>query len=204
MPAMTKLLASVLGRGAVTVLLASLVGCQRGEASRESPAVVPSSSSTAGPSLKGLPQSPPLPGDNDPAPASPAPLPENLSLGDQLAREASSRPAGAVRSEDLVAALEAKGIRLARSRQVLGKTLHARYCAIAVTAAGLVASVCEFDSGPEALAAVKDSGERFGKAMPDRLFVTNGNSLLTIANLGDLANAEAQTIAASFAALKTI
>jgi hypothetical protein len=207
MPAMTKLLASVLGRGAVTVLLVRLVGCQGGAASRESaPAVAPSSASPPGGSLilRGLPLSPLLPGDNDPAPASPAPLPENLSLGDQLVHEASSRPAGAARSEDLVAAVEAKGIKLARTRQVLGKTLHARYCAIAVTVTGLVASVCEFDSASAALAAAKDSEQRFGKAIPDRRFVTNGNSLLTIANLTDSAGAEAQTIAASFAALKTI
>jgi hypothetical protein len=203
MPAMTKLLASVIGRGAVTVLVASLVGCQGGEASR---AVPPSSASPAGLplTLGRLPLSPPLPGDNDPAPVSPAPVPENLSLGDQLAHEASSRPAGAVRSEDLVAAVEAKGVTLVRTRQVLGKTLHARYCAIAVTGSGLVASVCEFDSAPAALAAVTDSGERFGKAMPNRRFITNGNSLLTIANLSDPAGAEAEIIAASFAALKTI
>jgi hypothetical protein len=205
MPAMTKLLASVLGRGAVTVLVASLVGCQGGAASRESPpAAAPSSASPAGLSLKGLPLSPALPGDNDPTPASPAPLPENLSLGDQLVHEAASRPTGAARSEDLALALEARGIKLVRTRQVLGKTLHARYCAIAVTAAGLIASVCEFDSAPAALAAAQDSEQRFGKAIPDRRFVTNGNSLLTIANLSDATESEAQITAASFAALKTI
>src|SRR6185295_14082569 len=207
MPAMTKLLASVLGRGAVTVLLVSLAGCQGGEASRASaPAVAPSSVSPAGLALRlrGLPLSPPLPGDNDPAPASPAPVPENLSLGDQLVREASSRPAGAARSEDLVAALQATGIEVVRTRQVLGKTLQARYCAIAVTAGGLVASVCEFDSGPAARAGQTDSEQRFGKAMPNRRFAINGNSLLTIANVSDPLEAEAQTIAASFAALKTI
>jgi hypothetical protein len=148
-----------------------------------------------------LPVPPPLPGDEDPAPEPPAPLPENVSLVDRLAREASSRPAGAVRSEALVAALETRGVKVARSRQVLGKTLDARYCAIAVTAAGLVASVCEFDTAAAAAAAAKDSERRFGKPMPDRRFVTNGKSLLTIANLRDTVEGEASTIAAAFAAL---
>lgn len=194
---MSQLLASVRRRGAVIVLVAGLAGCRGGDTSRQSShSATPSVISTAD-----LPVAPPLPGDNDPAPVSPAPLPENLSLVDRLAREASGRPAGAVRTEALVAALEAKGIAVARTRQVLGKTLHARYCSIAVTTAGVVASVCEFDSSSAALAALKDSEQRFGKPMPNRRLVTNGKSLLTIANLRDAVEDEANAIAATFAAL---
>ena len=151
----------------------------------------------------GLPVAPPLPGDNDPAPAPPAPLPEALPLPERLAHEAASRPTGAVRSEQLVAALEAKGIAVARTRQVLGRTLNARYCAIAVTGAGLVASVCEFDSPSAAIAAQHDSEARFDRPMPNRRFVTNGNSLLTIANLRDSVADQANTVAATFAALRS-
>jgi hypothetical protein len=189
-------LAPVRRRGAVIVLVASALACHRADSSRQSSQSNPPSISTAS-----LPVPPPLPGDDDPAPQPPAPLPENVSLTDRLAREASSRPAGAVRSEALVEALKARGIAVTRTRQVLGKTLDARYCAIAVTAAGLVASVCEFDSEAAARAAVKDSEQRFGKPMPDRRFVTNGKSLLTIANLRDTVESEATTVAATFAAL---
>jgi hypothetical protein len=190
-------LASALRRGGVVMLVTGLVACRSSDASRQSspPASPPLSSAS-------LPAPAPLPGENDPAPTSPAPLPEALSLGDRLAREASSRPAGAVRSEALVAALEAKGIAVARTRQVLGKTLNARYCAIAVTGAGLVASVCEFDSEAAARTAAKDSEERFGEAMPNRRFVTNGKSLLTVANLRDAVDDEARAIAAAFTALR--
>jgi hypothetical protein len=171
-----------------------LVACRGGEASRES---APSTHQGQ------LPVLAPLPGDNDPAPASPAALPASLAIGERLAREQAARPAGAVRVEQLVVALEAKGIAVARTRQVLGSTLSARYCAIAVTAAGVVASVCELDSAEAAEAAQKDSEQRFGKAIPDRRFVTNGKSLLTIAGAHGAAQDEANAIAATFAALHT-
>jgi hypothetical protein len=195
--AMTKPLAP-LGRGAVMMLVAGLCACRGADASRESASnAAPSSFSTAN-----LPVTPPLPGDNDPAPVSPAPIPMARSLPDQLGHEAASRPAGAVRGEQLVTSLQGHGIAIARTRQVLGKTLNARYCAIAVTEAGLVASVCEFDTPAAATAAIHDSEQRFGKPMPDRRFVTNGKSLLTIGNLSDAAEREARTIATAFAALR--
>jgi hypothetical protein len=174
--------------GLALVLVAGLVGCRGGDAPPARPA-----SSVARP----LPAEP-----DDPMPASPAAAPENLSLYGRLAREAESRPAGAVRTEALVAALKDHGIPVARSRQVLGKTLNARYCGIAVTGAGLVASVCEFDSALDARAALKDSEQRFGKAMPDRRLMTNGKSLLTIANLRAAGEQEARSIAAIFTALR--
>jgi hypothetical protein len=190
-----KLLASGHRRGAVTLLAACLLGCRGADTSRQSP-------STASPfSTASLPVSPPLPGDDDPAPPSPAPIPEAASLGERLAREAASRPAGAVRTEALVEALKAQGIAVTRTRQVLGKTLSARYCAIAVTAGGLVASVCEFDSSEAAIAAAKDSEQRFGAPMPDRRFFTNGKSLLTIANVRDAVEPEAGAVAATFTGL---
>ena len=195
---MATLLDSVIRRHAVIVLLGCLLGCRGGDTPHHSSA----SSTAPGFSTAGLPVTPPLPGDNDPAPPSPAAMPENLSLTERLAREAASRPQGAIRTEELVAALQAKGVAVARTRQVLGKTLHARYCGIAVTRDGLVASVCEFGSAPEAAAALKDSEQRFGKAMPNRRLATNGKSLLTIANLRDSAAQEASAVEATFAALR--
>lgn len=195
---MTKLLTPVIGRGAVALLLACLHGCHSGDTSRESMSSAAPASLAA---VDRLPVSPPLPGDNDPAPASPAPRPEESTLGGQLSHEAMARPTGAVRSEDLVAALKSHGVTVARTRQVLGKTLHAGYCAIAVTASGLVASVCEYESAAAARAGLADSETRFGKSMPNRRLLTNGKSVLTIANLQDSVADEARTIAATFAAL---
>jgi hypothetical protein len=191
-----SMLASVHRRGAVIALVVGLIGCRGVDASRQA-----GNSATPSPAT-GFPIPPPLPGDNDPAPASPAPLPEALPLPERLAREAASRPTGAVRSEQLVAALEAKGVAVGRTRQVLGRTLNARFCAIAVTGDGLVASVCEFDSPSAAIAAQKDSEQRFGRPMPNRRFMTNGQSLLTIANLRDSVEPQAQIVAATFAALR--
>jgi hypothetical protein len=193
---MAKNSSSVVRRDVVLVVLAGLVGCRAGDTRQTGARPGGAAISTAG-----LAVAPSLPGDHDPAPPSPAALPDGVSLVDRMAREASSRPATAVRSEALVIALEAQGISVARTRQVLGKTLRARYCGLAVTATGLVASVCEYDSAPEAVAAMKDSVERFGKAMPNRRLLTNGNSLLTIANVRDAVEAEARTVAQAFAAL---
>lgn len=199
MPAMTKL-ASVLGRGAIAVLVVGLCACRGSDASRESASAAPANSSQATPRGK-LPVPPPLPGDNDPAPKPPAEVPEALSLGDRLAREAASRPAGAVRSEDLLEAIKAKGITVTRSRQVLGQTLNASYCAMAVLEDGLVASVCEYESPAAATAAMKHSEQRFHK-VPNRRLLINGKSLLTIANVRDAVENQANTVAAVFSELK--
>lgn len=200
MPAMTKL-ASLLGRGAIIVLAVGLCACRGRDASRESaPAGDPSNSLAT---LRDkAPTPPPLPGDNDPAPSGPAlPGGEQLSLAERLTREASLRPAGAVRSEDLVVALKAKGITVTRTRQVLGRTLNAQYCSMSVLGEGLVASVCEYETPEAAAAALKYSEERFGRTIPNRRLLTNGKSLLTIANVRDSVENDVKTVAAAFSAL---
>src|SRR5689334_18057924 len=111
-------LASVRRRAAVALLAVGLIGCRGGDAPRHADnSAAPSSLAAIG-----LPVAPPLPGDNDPAPAPPVALPGALSLPEQLAHEAAARPAGAVRSEQLVAALETRGVAVARTRQVLART----------------------------------------------------------------------------------
>jgi len=130
----------------------------------------------------------------------PAPAPP-LSLGDRLAREASSRPADAVRMEDVVAALEAHGVAVARTRQVLGSTVGARYCAVALTADGLGVAACEYDSDEAARAGLVSSQARFDEKIPGRRLVVNGKTLLTVAPAGSELGEESRTVTTIFASL---
>lgn len=204
---MTMLLASFSRCGAVGALVAAVLGCRGADASRESASTATVASTKPSVSLPALrsqvPVPPPLPGDLDPAPAPPVVLPgsHTETLGERLAREAAARPAGAPSAEQLAAALTAKGVSVARTRQVLAQTLGARYCAVALTARGVVASVCELDDAAAVATARRLSEQRFGTAMPNRRFVARGKSLLTIGNLSAGVDDEVSMIAATFAAL---
>lgn len=139
-----------------------------------------------------------------PPPAAPAAATQEaeLSLDERLAREATSRPAKAIRMEDLLAALKERGVAVARTRQVLGGTWGARYCAIAQTENGLGLATCEFDSAEAARAGMAASKARFDKLMPGREAHLNGQSLLTIAPRDPALDDESRTVAATFAALE--
>jgi hypothetical protein len=136
-------------------------------------------------------------------PAAPAIQEHGRPLEERLASEAKSRPPKAIRMEDLLAALKDRGVGVARTRQVLGGTWGARYCAIAQTEKGLGLATCEFDSAEAARAAVAASKARFDKLMPGRETFLNGQSLLTIAPRDPDLDDESRTVAAVFAALGT-
>jgi hypothetical protein len=122
-------------------------------------------------------------------------------LGERLAHEAKSRPAKAVRMEDLLAALEQRGVAAARTRQVLGSTWGARYCAIAQTEDGLGLATCEFESAEAARAGLAMSRKRFDSLVPGRETQLNGRTLLTIAPRDPALDEEARTVTAVFAGL---
>src|SRR4029079_2296851 len=85
---------------------------------------------------------------------------ERLSLQEHLAREATSRPAGGRRAEDLAAALGRGGIVLGPAQQVLARTIGARFCLATHSAAGLGVSICEFRDAADAargLGAVRET-----------------------------------------------
>jgi hypothetical protein len=103
--------------------------------------------------------------------------------------------------EDLLATLKDRGVAVARTRQVLGGTWGARYCAIAQTEKGLGLATCEFDSAEAARAGMAASKARFDKLMPGREMLVNGQSLLTIAPRDPALDGESRTVAAIFAAL---
>lgn len=152
------------------------------------------------------PAAPPSPAASaPPAPAAaPAAAPETgpaLSLADRLAKEASSRPEGAIRLEDVVAALKEHGVSVARTRQVLGSMVGARYCAIAMTAHGLGVAACEFDSPESARAGLVSSQARFDSEIPGRQLLVNGKTLLTVAPAAAALGEESHTVTTLFASL---
>jgi hypothetical protein len=74
-----------------------------------------------------------------------APRPENpRDIGALFQVEASNRPAGALRVEDVLAAFRRSGIELSEERQHLGRPYGARYCVGAKSSPELALSVCEY------------------------------------------------------------
>ncbi len=141
-----------------------------------------------------------------PLPAAPAAQPRShLSLAERLAREASSRPDGAIRVEDLTAALARRGVETVRTRQVSAAPVGAAYCATALTRHGLGLAVCEFDTARAAEEGRARSRQLFDRLMPDRTLLVSGSSLLTITRHDDPVLAtEAGLATESFAALGAI
>jgi hypothetical protein len=105
-----------------------------------------------------------------------------------------------VRLEDVVAALKEHGVAVARTRQVLGSVVGARYCAVAMTERGLGVAACEYDSADSARAGMVSSQARFDQEIPGRRLLVNGKTLLTVAPAG-ADGEEARTVTAIFAAL---
>jgi hypothetical protein len=136
------------------------------------------------------------------AKAAPTPRPGGGgSIAERLAEEARTRPAGAIRLEDLVAKLEEHGVAIARSRQVLAEVVGARYCALALTQDGLGVVACEYDSPEAAQAGLADSKAKFDKALPGRRLLTNGKTLLTLTAARAALEEESKTVTALFAQL---
>lgn len=103
---------------------------------------------------------------------------------DELAREAKQRPTGTPSAESVLDALEAKGLKLERRRQVLARIVGASFCMTGLFAGGASVSVCEY---PDEAAAAKGrdlSLEKF-KALPNRQIFVNKKTTLTLTSTGD-------------------
>jgi hypothetical protein len=123
-------------------------------------------------------------------------------LPDRLAREAATRPSGVIAVEAVMAALRGAGIPIGASRQVLARPIGARYCALARTPAGLVASVCEFEDDGQAARGVDLSRRTFDPLIPGRRLVHKRGTALTLTAGGDPGrSAQAARAEAAFAAL---
>ena len=132
------------------------------------------------------------------APVPPVGVEGPLTLNERLAREAASRPSGALAAETVAAKLSAAGVPIGALRQVLARPLGARYCALARTASGLVVSLCEFDDDAQAARGVDLSRKTFDRLIPGRRLAHRRGTLLTLtlgapdpARLAEGARAEA-------------
>jgi hypothetical protein len=140
-----------------------------------------------------------------PAPAAaPEPTPEREGGGgliDELAREAKGRPTGTPAAEAVLDALEAKGLKFERRRQVLARVVGASFCMTGLLAGGASISVCEY---PDEAAAAKGrelSLEKF-KALPNRQIFVNKKTTLTLTSTGDGASSDvADKVKTTFSAM---
>jgi hypothetical protein len=127
------------------------------------------------------PSPPPPPIASQPAVAEPVSVMEGpLTLNERLAREAASRPSGALPAETVAAKLSAAGVPLGALKQVLARPLGARYCALARTTSGLVVSLCEFDDDAQAARGVDLSRKTFDHLIPGRRLAHRRGTLLTL------------------------
>ncbi|HEX5656203.1 MAG TPA: hypothetical protein VFX59_03370 [Polyangiales bacterium] len=132
-----------------------------------------------------------------------APKKAKLPLGEQLVREASARPKRAVRPEQLIEALAAKGVTIARHRQVLASPVEASYCEALTTAQGLGLALCEYADADAAANGRAQSKRAFDRLIPGRALDTNANSLLTVTAAGnDEGERQRELARRTFAALQ--
>jgi len=119
-----------------------------------------------------------------PAPVAAAPAPTRpdgaLSLGERLAREAASRPAGGLRVEAVAQTLAAGGLALGPLHQVLARTVGARYCASARSAAGSAVALCEFADDATAARGLDYSRATFDRLVPGRRLARARNLTVTL------------------------
>ena len=134
------------------------------------------------------------------APSTDPPVSRPLPV--RLQAEAAARPGGALRAEELVAALEKRGVHVSRTRQVLASTVGASYCAMVMTEKGLGLALCEYPTPGDAELGLGRSHARFDHLAPGRTLVVGGQSLLTISpHQGDALAGEARVTAELFASL---
>jgi hypothetical protein len=124
-----------------------------------------------------------------------------VSLGDKMAQEATARPAGALRAEDVFAAFQKEGMKLKEPpKQHMGSPVGAMYCAGALSEANLAMSVCEYRDEAAAKKGKDESANAF-KAIPNRDIYVNKQTTLTILQnpKGPESEAESKRIVAQFA-----
>ena len=133
----------------------------------------------------------------------PTPPAEAPTLGGLLARERDTRSHATPAVEQVATALERAGVPLSPMKQVLARTVGARYCAASTTTAGLAVAVCEFGSDAEAASGLAFSHRTFDPLIPGRSLTRNGATVLTLTPASSTANvhAQAERAAATFATL---
>lgn len=114
------------------------------------------------------------------------------TVGGRLQYEAAHRPAAALRAEDVLASLDAAGIKLAEQKQYIAMTVKAAYCVGGQTADGLSVAVCEYETPAAAEAGRVFVTERFRIPDLDRVIHVRGATTLALGHhvslpLGDSA-----------------
>ena len=104
---------------------------------------------------------------------------ELRSLAGRLAFEAANRPSGTPRLEALVTAAATAGVEIVDTRQYLGLTAAAAYCAGGRTADGLAVAVCEYPDPAAAAAGRAHVERRFPDVGLSRRIVIRGATTLT-------------------------
>lgn len=127
------------------------------------------------------------------------------SLVGRLAYEAEHRPPPSPhtpRAEDVLAALDRAGVRLADQKQYVAATARAAYCVGGQTSDGLSVAVCEYDS-PTAAAAGRDHvTARFQVPGLERVIHVRGATTLALGHHRDVPlAATTQRAAAAFQSL---
>ncbi len=138
----------------------------------------------------------------EPAAEAPAMAPD-LTLMQRLEVEARSRPSQTARAEEVLAALEASGIRLVGRKQMYARTIGASYCFGARTERGMGVAVCEFSDEGAAQRGRNYSIETFRKLIPHRELLLNRKTLMTLVrpDKTPAIDAEAKAAATVFARL---
>lgn len=122
-----------------------------------------------------------------------------LPLAQRLMLEASEHPEARQNVDRFLKSLQDAGIKMTRTHQALARPLSARYCATALTAAGLGLSMCAFADESAAQQGRALSQRSFDALIPGRTLLVDKANLLTITDPpSEEARGEAERIRARF------
>lgn len=124
------------------------------------------------------------------------------SVTPALEQESKTRPAGALKAEDVLAAVEKAGVKLAGRNQALGAIVGAAYCLSADTEKMVGLLVCEYVDDAAAQKGGQLTKQLYNLAMPMDVIV-RGKTAVAITNLTKSAetDAEAKKITDAFGAM---
>ncbi|HEU0033855.1 MAG TPA: hypothetical protein VFQ53_24675 [Kofleriaceae bacterium] len=98
----------------------------------------------------------------------------------RLQQEAANRPAVALPAERVFEALGRAGLALPQTRQYVGLTMQASYCAGGTTADHVVVAACEYPTQAAAQAGLDHMNHVFGTAAPHAQRVVHATTVVTI------------------------
>ena len=127
----------------------------------------------------------------------------NLSgLGDQLKKEAASRPHSGITVEQAFEALDKAGIATSPRKQLLGMAINARYCANTHLQHGLAVVVCEYTDDKTAESSTKIVEQRFGAATSNVIRKVRGSTMIAVMGVDRKTNgSDVDKILATFSTL---